>query len=76
MSLKSPGDGLDDGKPSRKWYGVRASKLSMLLLFGVSGRCLMIDSTSQRKAVNSSSVNKRSLIIVLRARFTVLTKAS
>ena len=75
-SLKSPGDGLNDGEPSRKWYGVRASKSSMLSLFGVSGRWLTIDSASQRKVVNASSVNKRSLVIVLSAHFTVLTKAS
>ena len=73
-SLKSPGDRLDDGEPSRKWHGVRASKSSMLLLFGVSGRWLTIDSTSQRKVINASSVNKRSIVIVLRVRFIVLTK--
>ena len=75
-SLKSPGDGLNDGRPSRKWYGIRALKSSMLSLFRVSGRWLTIDSTSQRKVVNVSSVNKRSLVIVLRAYFTVLTKSS
>ena len=75
-SLKSPGDKLNDGEPNRKWYDVRASKSSMLLLFGVSGHWLKIDSTSQTKVVNVSSANKRSLVLVLRARFTILTKAS
>ena len=74
--LKSPGYGLNDGEPNRKWYDVRASKSSMLLLLRVSGHWLTIDSTSQTKVVNSSSVNKRSLVVVLRARFTILTKAS
>ena len=57
-SLKSPGDGLNNGEPSRKWYGVRASKSSMLLLFGLSGRWLTTDYTSQRKAVNASLIVK------------------
>ena len=56
--LKSLGDGLNNGEPSRKWYGVRASKSSMLLLFGLSGRWLTTDYTSQRKAVNASLIIK------------------
>ena len=73
-SLKSPGDGLEDSELRRKWYGIRAWKSSMLLLFEVSGCWLTVDSVSQRKVVNASSVNKRCLVIVLRARFIVLTK--
>lgn len=67
--LKSPGDGLDDDKPTRKWYVVRASKPSMLLLFGVSGCWLTIDSISQKKVGEASSVNKCSLMIVLKVRY-------
>ena len=36
-SLKSPSNGLDDAKTNRKWYGVRASKSSMVLFLGLMG---------------------------------------
>ena len=75
-SLKSSANELEDGKPKTKLYGVRASKLSMLTLFRVSERWLTIDSMSQRKVVNATSLNKQSLVNVLEARFTFLTKAS
>ena len=54
-SLKSPGDGLNDGEPNRKWYGVITSKCQCHHCLGVSGRWLVIDSTSQRQVVNAFS---------------------
>ena len=74
--MKSPGDGLDDSKHNGKCWGFRASNSSMPSLFGVSGRWLKIDSTSQRKVVIGSSVNKCCLVTVFKACFTVLTKTS
>ena len=69
--MKSPANELDYGK----FFGVRASKLSMLTLFRVSERWRTISSMSQRKVVNATLLNKQSLVNVLEARLTFLNKA-
>ena len=74
--LKFPGDKFGVSEPNRKWQGAMASKSSMLSLVGVSELWLITDSTSHRKVVNESSVNARSRVITLNARFTDLTKDS
>ena len=74
--MKFPGDKFGVSEPNRKWQGAMASKSSMLSLVGVSELWLITDSTSHRKVVNESSVNARSRVITLNARFTDLTKDS
>ena len=51
--LKFRGGKFVKGEPNRKWFGVLASKWSILSLVSVSGR-LIADSTSHRKVVNES----------------------
>ena len=52
--LKFRGGKFVEGEPNRKWFGVLASKWSILSLAGVTGCWLITDSTSHRKVVNES----------------------